>query len=527
MRSFFGWPRVQGAVLLALATVTTAMVFRSDLGASQPVQVAGGYDLAGAYLEARANGWNFLPGRAIVKFRPGATSAARQRALRALRGQPSDASLAWIGDRAVVGDEIERDARILVQRLREQPEVESADLDYIRRLPVERSRLTLVDDPDARAPFGTPNDSQFAQLQWNFSMINMPSAWDINPGGSDSLIVAVVDTGVTTVTSTQAFRLYTGASIQTTNISFAVNPDLPESRLVSPADFIFNTAPRTPANGPVLDMDGHGTHVSGTIAEETNNALRVAGIAYRVKIMPVKVCIGYWELMILNAESGRSGFLIDPDDGFCTASAIVAGIRYAADNGAKVINLSLGGTGATPAERDAIAYAVSKGAFVAIAAGNEFEDGNPVTFPASYAASIDGAMAVGAIGKSQSRAYYSTTGSFVEIAAPGGDARTPGSGDDLGRIWQATLSSTGSSPFLNVPNFGIYATVGYQGTSMAAPHVAGLAALIMSQGVTDPKVVEKIIRATAKDLGAKGKDDDFGYGLIQPRAALFGQGVRK
>jgi len=307
------------------------------------------------------------------------------------------------------------------------------------------------------------------------------------------------------------------------NLSFVVSPDFSTSRIVQPRDFIFNSS----SGGPVLDMDGHGTHVAGTIAEDTNNNLRVAGIAYNVRIMPVKVCVGYWELMIANAEQNRPGFIVDPSASICTSSAVSQGVRYAADNGAKVINLSLGGTSASTSERDAIAYAVSRGAFVSISAGNDYEDGNPVTYPASYAATIDGAMAVGAVGKSLARSYYSTTGSFVEIAAPGGDTRSPGSGDDLGRIWQTTLSPSTSSPAVLLPNFGVFATVGYQGTSMAAPHVAGLAALIMSQGVTDPKAVEKIIRATARDLGAAGKDNEFGYGLIQARAAIYGVGVRK
>ena len=99
------------------------------------------------------------------------------------------------------------------------------------------------------------------------------------------------------------------------------------------------------------------------------------------------------------------------------------GIRYAADNGAKVINVSLGGAGSSEALREALLYAVSKGAFVAISAGNDFEDGNPVEYPAAYAAEIDGVMSVGAIGPTRARAYYSGTASGTEIAAPGGDFR--------------------------------------------------------------------------------------------------------
>ncbi len=523
MRVCSGSARGRSIGAVALAAIVAGALSWQDIEARQQAS-SERTDLARAYFEAKANGWNFLPGRAIVKFRSTVTFAGRHRALSALRGQPAASSLAWIGDRAVVRDEVERDARILVQRLREQPEVELAELDYIRRVPTGRAAVELIDrDDEGPRPAATPNDSQYGSLQWNFPLIDLPRAWDVTPGGSDAITVAVVDTGMTTAASTQSFRLYTGSSIQTVSIPFGVSPDFSSGRMVLARDFIFNTA----TGSPVLDMDGHGTHVAGTIAQDTNNGLRVAGIAYNVRIMPVKACVGYWELMIQNAEQNRPGFLVDRDESICTTSAVSQGVRYAADNGAQVINLSLGGTSGSTSERDAIAYAVSKGAFVSISAGNDYEDGNPVTYPASYAASIDGAMSVGAIGKSLGRSYYSTSGSFVEIAAPGGDARSPGSGDDLGRIWQATLSSVGSSPNLAVPNFTLYATVGYQGTSMAAPHVAGLAALIMSQGVRDPRAVEKIIRATARDLGPAGKDNEFGYGLIQARAAVFGVGVRK
>ncbi|HEX5215429.1 MAG TPA: S8 family serine peptidase, partial [Vicinamibacterales bacterium] len=344
---------------------------------------------------------------------------------------------------------------------------------------------------------------------------------DINPGATSSVLVAVVDTGVTTQTQSINFPLYTGSSIQTVSLPFAVSTDLTASRLVLPRDFVFTTT-----GTQVQDMDGHGTHVSSTIAEDTNNSFRAAGIAYNVRIIPVKVCLGYWELMIQEAAANRPGFNVDPDEGFCPSSAVANGIRYAADNGAKVINVSIGGTGASTDERNAITYAIGRGAFVAISAGNEFEDGNPTVFPASFAASINGAMSVAAIGKSQRRSYYSSTGNWVEIAAPGGDDRD-GGGQDQGFVWQATLVPSDSSPSKLIPRFDTYATVGYEGTSMASPHVAGLAALLVSQGVTRPEAIEGLIRATAKDLGTAGKDNDFGYGLIQPRAALRGLGIRK
>jgi serine protease len=193
-----------------------------------------------------------------------------------------------------------------------------------------------------------------------------------------------------------------------------------------------------------------------------------------------------------------------------------------------VINVSLGGPVQSIVMRDAITYAVGRGAFVAIAVGNDFEEGNPVQYPAAYAATTDGAMSVGSVGRSMRRAYYSGTGSHLEIVAPGGDVRDAGAN---GRVWQVTMPrSDFGEEIVLVPRFDRYASVGLQGTSMASPHVAGVAALIISQGVTNPAAVEALIKRTARKLGTPdanrtGWNADFGFGLIQPRAALRGFGI--
>jgi serine protease len=244
-----------------------------------------------------------------------------------------------------------------------------------------------------------------------------------------------------------------------------------------------------------------------------------------VKIMPVKVCEGYWDVQFSLSASGVRAFA-PLDAGGCTTATIAAGIRYAADSGAQVINVSLGGASAPPLIlRDALIYAVQKGAFVAIAAGNNYDDGNPTIYPAAFAPTIDGVMAVGAIGPSLNHAYYSSAGAYVEIAAPGGDYLE---GGERSEIWQASILSDDSDPaFVIFPRFDRYVDRPEQGTSMAAPHVAGIAALLYSQGITDPAAIENILKATARDLGPAGRDDFYGYGLVQPRAALLGSGVTR
>jgi serine protease len=434
----------------------------------------------------------------IVKFRPGTTGAARSAILALVDGSAApDPPHADFHIVAVAGD---TDPEAAALRLSAQADVQYAQARY-------RIGPTLV-----------PNDPLYSR-QWNFPAIDMERAWDINPGAASSIVVAVLDTGV-------AFRnalvRYNAAAWRAGALSFPAlgtidvpstpAPDLAgPDRFVAPRDFIWGD--NTPD-----DLDGHGTHVAGTIGQLTNNGVGVAGVAFNVRIMPVKVLDTIWDAVFGSPY-------------FATDDVVAQGIRYAVDNGAKVINLSLGRTGSpAPVIHDAIVHATSRGTFVSVAAGNEFFRGNPLPRPADVGPEVEGAVTVGSIGPDRVRAGYSSTGSFVELVAPGGDQTRNGTaGGVLQQTFDFDLTDTyvfGPSRY-RAPRFDVFTYQYLQGTSMAAPHVAGFAALLMQQGVTSPAAIEAVMKRYATDLGVPGRDSEYGFGLINPRAALRGMGLAR
>lgn len=312
-----------------------------------------------------------------------------------------------------------------------------------------------------------PDDTYYS-FQWHLDNpisggIGMETAWDIQTG-DPNVVIAVLDTGVA-YEDFERFRLA---------------PDLAGTIFVPGYDFV-NDDPHP------NDDDGHGTHVTGTIAQSTNNGTGVAGVAFGCSIMPVKV-IG--------------------QDGFGSQFDIAEGIYFAVRNGAQVINMSLGGGGPSLTMRDALAFAHSQGVTVVCSAGNEFNEGNPTSYPAAYDRYCIG---VGATRYDETRAFYSNTGSYVDVVAPGGDLNVDQDGDGyVDGVLQQTFRRDPS-------DFRYYF---FQGTSMAAPHVSGAAALLISSGVTDPDMIGKILETTAKDLGPAGWDETYGWGLIDVGAAL-------
>jgi serine protease len=447
--------------------------------------------------------WNarrpYVPGEVLVKFRAGSGLAAQNRALSVIRGRIDGNQSAWLGDVLRVRTLDEPDVDAAAAALARQPEVEWAQPNYLREL------------------HSTPNDPSYSR-QWNFQTIDVPRAWDINPGASSDVIVAVLDTGVTTVTTTFPMPLWTNVKIEVVDVPVAIDPDIAASRILPGRDFVFWT-------GPVVDFVGHGTHIAGTILQETNNAYGFSGIAYKARLMPLKVCYGYWELQIVRSAMGIPGYVDTRLRGACPDSAVSEAIRYAADNGVKVISLSLGAPQQSPITREALQYAISRGVFVAISNGNQFQNGNPTEYPAAYAPELNGVVSVGAVGRSRLRAPYSSTGAHLELAAPGGNLQD---GGVAGMILQTGLFAADFDPeTIAEPRFDRYVDVPMQGTSMATPHVAGLAALVYSQGIRNPGAIEMALRTFARDAGAPGRDAEYGDGVIDARTTLRGLGLAR
>jgi serine protease len=321
-------------------------------------------------------------------------------------------------------------------------------------------------NPIARAVF-VPDDSYYT-YQWNLDNgetrgIHMEEAWAIEQGRPE-VIVAVLDTGV----AYEDYDIYRQA------------PDLVDTLFVPGYDFVNDDEHPN-------DDQGHGTHVAGTIGQSTNNGMGVAGIAPGCSIMPVKV---------LDQEGAGDHF------------TIARAIRFAVNGGARVINLSLGSPQPSNTLRDAVRMAYENGVTIVSAAGNDYLKGNPTFYPA---AEKDYCIAVGAIRYDSKRSPYSNTGFYMSVVAPGGDVSVDQNMDDYadGILQQTFVSDPG--------DFHYYF---FQGTSMAAPHVSGLAALLASHGVTDPDRIREAIEQTARDLGPSGWDEQYGWGLIDAGAAL-------
>jgi serine protease len=347
----------------------------------------------------------------------------------------------------------------LIAALGRHPAVEIVEPDaFVQLSPIEPAAAIADTDIDWA---DYPNDPMY-KFQWHMRQIGMPEAWKIADG--DGVIVAVIDTGVAHASAGR----------------FSVVPDLDGVPFVKPYNFVGN-------NDQAHDDHGHGTHVAGTIAQLTHNGIGVAGIGRKVKIMPLKV---------LSASGSGS------------VAAIADAIHYAADNGAKVINMSLGGRFPSHVLKKAVAYAHDKGVVVVCAAGNDGR--GKVSYPAAY----PGSFAVAATQFDETTTFYSNWGKEIDIAAPGGNTRVDQNNDGMpDGVVQNTIA-------IGDPTRNDYFP--YMGTSMASPHIAGVAALVVGEGVTEPAAVEQILQETARKPadGAKYEQTRYGAGIVDAPAAV-------
>jgi serine protease len=417
-------------------------------------------------LSAPAAAAPHVPGEVIVRFAagPAAHSPIRGATMARVTGGPSRLLHLPRGESVAAA----------LRRLRHQPGVLYAEPNYI----AHAAGQFIPDDPGrTTAPAG------WEAVQWNFLApdgIDAPDAWGnlaaVGRPGGKGVKIAVLDSGV-------AYKRWG---------RFRKSPDFDHTHFIRGADFV---SPGTPP----VDRNGHGTHVAGTIAESTNNGIGLTGIAYGASIMPVRVL---------------------DHEGYGNVSAIARGIRYAARRGAQIINLSL----VFPADvlgdeipdiLHALRYARSKGSLVVGAAGNDGEQ------TVAYPARSSDVLSVGATTDDLCLADYSNGGAGLGIVAPGGGPDSDVTGEPncqpgaVGRdIYQMTYEGS-------VKKFGFPA--GYQGTSMAAPHVAAAAALVVASGVIGPhpspaQIIQRL-QKTARDLGPPGVDQWYGAGLVDAGAA--------
>ena len=425
---------------------------------------------------------DFLPGELLYQPKVGASAAAastlksltqdlprdRAGALRRLHLAQS-AAAATLGAPPAAGPTRKRSAKSAVLRaaktLQQTGAVAYAEPNYRRRA------------------FAVPNDPAYP-VQWHYDAIKLPEAWDLTVG-SDDVVVAVIDTGILD------------------------HPDL-RSRLVAGYDFISDES--NAADGDGIDADPsdpgdacgglfpssfHGTHVAGTIGATTNNGIGVAGVTWAGKIMPLRV---------LGCEGGSSFDIVQ-------AVRFAAGLPNASNTvpaqRADIINLSLGGAGGSLSEEQAFLEAQAAGSLIFAAAGNE---GSSIpNFPAAY----EGVIGVSATTIDDRLASYSNFGSAIDVAAPGGDNTADLNGDAQPDL---VLSTDGDDDGPISPSYEFKA-----GTSMAAPHVAGVAAL-MKALLPDltPDAFAQALEAgqLTDDLGEAGRDDFYGVGRINALKAV-------
>ncbi|MEJ2453850.1 MAG: S8 family serine peptidase [Candidatus Thiodiazotropha sp.] len=450
-----------------------------------------------------ASGWtaDFVPDQAMVKMRPqtvgiqSVTPLGQLPALRLSHDRSDRLALLSLDRKATMTEAFSAlNAKVLPQsqrdwstRLPQETRKKLETLDLIKQLNQRQDVAAASPNFKVRAML-EPNDTYYS-YQEHYRQIRLPQAWDITTGtpASGSVIVAVVDSGIAMDHEDFGGQLVTG-------YDFVSDP------AVSNDGDGIDDDPNDPGTSTVPGESGfHGTHVAGTIAAASNNGLGVAGIAWGARIMPLRV-LGL----------GGSGTMYD----------VIQAMRYAAglsnDSGslpaqrADIINLSLSGGDFNQASQDAFAEIRNAGVVVVAAAGNSN------TSVASYPAAYDGVVSVSAMDWQNAKAPYSNYGSSVDVAAPGGNMQVDTDGDGYGDGVLSCVINDSSGQ--RVSNYAFY-----QGTSMASPHVAGVSALMKAvYPAMTPDDFDTLLAAgeLTNDLGDPGRDDIYGYGMIDALKAV-------
>ena len=363
---------------------------------------------------------------------------------------------------------------------------------------LKRSTLALVEELNSRPEVlyaepnylyhaqSIPNDTHYG-LQWHYSNINLPAAWDITTGDSN-ISIAVIDTGAKFNHPDLGPRLTAGQFDFISDPQRALDGDGIDPVAKDPGD-----------NPSDFSSSFHGTHVAGTIGAVTNNGRGVAGVNW---VSP---------LMTLRALGSGGGSTFDISQAILYAAGLSNTSRRLPARKANVINMSIGGASFSRTMGDAVAAALAENVVIVAAAGNE--NSTELSYPASYI----GVISVGATDLARGKAPYSNFGPRIDIVAPGGDLREDENADD----YRDGVLSTRWNERENAPIYTFF-----QGASMASPHVAGVVSLMLSVNPNlTPAQVRQMLQETAIDLEQPGRDDTFGYGLINPVAALEAAGA--
>ncbi|WP_298567915.1 S8 family peptidase [Streptomyces luteogriseus] len=442
------------AVSAALLTAAPASVAVAQEAAPRPAAVPTAQTEAAPGIQAE---------RLIVGYKSGATEAKSNKAAAADAESKAEKT----------GEDIDFQRRLgtgaALVELGTHP-TRASVADVVAQYKADPQVAYVVPDRLNKPTAVTPNDTEYSK-QWDLfestAGMNVPGAWDTTTGSG--VTVAVIDTGY--VAHSDLAANIVGGYDFISDTAVSVDGNGRDSNPADPGDWY--NANECGAGIPASTSSWHGTHVAGTIAAATNNGKGIAGIAHGAKISPVRVlgkCGGY-DSDIIDAITWASG-------------GSVSGVP-ANTNVAKVINMSLGGGGAcSSATQSAINGAVNRGTSVVVAAGNENQN-----VSGASPANCNNVIAVAATNRAGSRASYSNYGSLVDIAAPGGETRTSTANGIL-----STLNSGTKTPSSENYDF-------YQGTSMATPHVAGLAALMKSaNSALTPAQIESAMKANARAL---------------------------